>query len=342
MMLPPVRVPGSVLLRAEAVAAEIERANSIWGLDIVSAPIWDLEGLLSVGHVDVPVVTSLHTTYLLALPFKPAWQSDFGYRRNHVEPVIDGERWLLQHSAAILANSEEIVREIDGAYGTELKSGRIPLSVVPHGLGDPAPLALPSAARPDGPLRVLFVGRLEQRKGPDVLADALLLLPVDVPPLEVQLVGQSPGDDDLYVRAVHAAMARARARLPQLSVHFVGYVDDQALEHRYAACDIFVAPSRFESFGLILIEAMRWGRPVIASDIGGMREVIRSGESGLLCPVGGAAQLAAAIRQLLVDGSERARLGTMARQRYEQQFTRSTMARALETFYAKTVAAWQR
>ncbi len=342
MMLPPVHVPGSVLRRAEAVVAEIERAKAIWGVDVVSAPIWDLEGLLCVANLAAPVVTSLHTTYRLALPFKPEWTSDAGYRSNHVEPVIAGERWLLENSAAILANSEEIVREIDSAYGTKLRAGRIPMSVVPHGLGAAPALTLATPPAAGAAIKILFVGRLEARKGPDTLAGALLLLPADTPPVEIQFVGHSPGESDSFVRDLKSALGRAQARLPQLTVKFVGYVDDQALERFYAGCDVFVAPSRFESFGLILIEAMRWAKPVIASDVGGMREVLEHGQSGILNPVGDAQQLAASLQQLLSDPAERARLGQAGRLRYQQRFTRSRMAAGLEGFFAAAVAAGRR
>ncbi len=332
--LSPVPLPDSILRRAEAVLAEIKRCQGIWGVDVVSAPIWDLEGILCAEYLELPVITSLHTTYRLALPFKPAWTTDREYRRRHVNLVMAGERWLLSHGASILANSQEIVHEIDAAYQCSLATQAKQLAVVPHGL-DAAPAAPElGAPRAPGPLRILFVGRLEERKGPDTLLAALALLPRNTPPLAIELLGQSPGDKDEFVRALKAAAAKLSARPAQFTVNFVGYVDDATLQQAYARCDIFVAPSRFESFGLILIEAMRWAKPVVACDIGGMREVIDSGDSGLLVPPGDADALAASLRTLINDSELRHGLGQRGFERYLQRFTRQTMALQLQAFLA--------
>ena len=329
----PVPLPDGILRRAEAVLAEIQRSQSVWGVDVVSAPIWDLEGILCQQHLDVPVITSLHTTYQLALPFKPYWNENREYRRRHVNRVIEGERWLLGNSAAILANSGEIVREIDTAYKVQLASSGLPLEVVPHGIASvPKTLPLTEATAPGGPLKLLFVGRLEERKGPDTLLSALALLPRTVPPLELSLLGQSPGEQDAFVRELHALAAKARVQLPQLSLNFVGYVSDAELELAYAGCDIFLAPSRFESFGLILIEAMRWAKPVVACDIGGMREVIDHGDSGLLVPPGDPQALALALKGLIDDPARRQAVGRRGLQRYEERFTRQQMALGLQDF----------
>lgn len=335
LRLPPINLPGSILRRAEAVVTEIARAKAIWGVDIISAPIWDLEGILCIRSLGVPVVTSLHTTYQLALPYKPQWRADATYRRKHVDLIIEGERWLLANSACVLANSNEIVREIDSAYGVSLAESAVPLKVVPHGVGLPVHADEMSQVVENNVLQLLFVGRLEERKGPDTLAAALGALPTDIPAMEVLLVGQSPGDLDPFVIKLKAALDTAQSRLPQLSIRTLGYVDDETLQRCYAACDVFVAPSRFESFGLILVEAMRWGKPVIAGNIGGMRDVIEEGVTGRLFEVGNAAELAQVIVTLVRDKSERTRLGDNGRASYLRHFTREAMAQGIEIFLAE-------
>ena len=81
------------------------------------------------------------------------------------------------------------------------------------------------------------------------------------------------------------------------------------LERQYAACDLFVAPSLYESFGLIYLEAMRFAKPVIGCRVGGIPEIVEDGRSGLLVAPGDAAALAKAIRDLLDSPERRATMG---------------------------------
>jgi glycosyltransferase involved in cell wall biosynthesis len=118
-------------------------------------------------------------------------------------------------------------------------------------------------------------------------------------------------------------------------VHFTGILSDAELERRYAACNIVVMPSRYESFGLVLLEAMRYGKPIVSSNVGGIAEVIRDGETGLLVPPGDAAALESAIASLAADASLRQRLGQAAFGSFATQFTRSVMAGAAEEFYRR-------
>ncbi len=337
----PVPLPASIQRRAEAVLNEVRRAQAVWGVDVVSAPIWDVEGLLCAEYLDVPVVTSLHTTYQLALPFKPYWQTNLEYRRLHVNRVIAAERWLLDHSCAILGNSVEVVREIDAAYGVDLAARSPHFAVVPHGIdAPPAEGATVTTARDGGePLRLLFVGRLEERKGPDTLLSALLLLPRSTGSIRVEFVGQAPDEKDEFGMQLRALAAKVRAKQPQITLVFSGYLDDASLQRAYAGCDVFVAPSRFESFGLILIEAMRWRKPVVACNIGGMREVVDNGDSGLLVPPGDAEALARVLHGLVAEPARRAQVGERGYERYVERFTRQRMALALQDYLGAVVKA---
>ena len=94
-----------------------------------------------------------------------------------------------------------------------------------------------------------------------------------------------------------------------------------------------MAPSRYESFGLVLVEAMRHGKPAIACDIGGMREVVIPGETGLLVPLDDTRALADAIRAVATDAELRARLGRRSLEVYGETFTRAATARRAARFY---------
>jgi glycosyltransferase involved in cell wall biosynthesis len=206
--------------------------------------------------------------------------------------------------------------------------------VVPEERRACIPLGVPAA--PDtpepaaGPPRLLFVGRLELRKGIDTLLAIVPALLARYPDLVVDVVGQDmwwPGTTTPVSRhfaAAHPSQSRCR---------FHGVVDDERLATFYRDCTVFVAPSRYESFGLIYAEAMRWGKPVVGCRAGGIPEVVRDGETGLLVPPAEAPALQAAVVQLLDDPALRARLGAAARASVEGELSAVRMAERTVAFY---------
>ncbi len=155
----------------------------------------------------------------------------------------------------------------------------------------------------DGKVNILFVGRLEKRKGFKYLARAFARLRSQVSNVRLLVAGAY---DEKSKRRYQNAMAEAH--LPD--VHFLGHLSLEDLARCYASCDIFCAPSTGgESFGIVLLEAMATGKPVVASDIHGYRGLMTSGEEGLLFPAKDDMALAAALRKLVMDKSLRQRMG---------------------------------
>ncbi|OQY18429.1 MAG: hypothetical protein B6I35_13070 [Anaerolineaceae bacterium 4572_32.2] len=151
----------------------------------------------------------------------------------------------------------------------------------------------------DGKLNVLFVGRLERRKGFEFLLRAFARVQAVLPETRLLVVGAfSPEDAEPY---------RALSRELKLKhVLFVGPVSDQELPRYYRSAHLFCAPSiGFESFGLVLLEAMAAGVPVIASDIRGYRAVLGNEQAGALVPPENAPALARTITQLLQNPLQR-------------------------------------
>jgi glycosyltransferase involved in cell wall biosynthesis len=177
---------------------------------------------------------------------------------------------------------------------------------------------------------VLFVGRLEPRKGIDTLLAIVPALLARYPDLVVDVVGQDmcwPGTATPLSRrfaAAHPSASRCR---------FHGVVDDARLAAFYRDCTVFVAPSRYESFGLIYAEAMRWAKPVIGCRAGGIPEVVRDGETGLLVPPADPPALQAAVMRLLDDAALRDRIGSAARASVEGELSASRMAERTVAFY---------
>jgi glycosyltransferase involved in cell wall biosynthesis/GT2 family glycosyltransferase len=311
----------SEILRWSAAAYEELQNIGFENLNVVSAPIWDAEGLVTQILAPIPVVTSLHTTYKLAAPHKPDWQKPV-FNHNHVQSVAAAERFLFECSPWLLGNSQAIVEDIEGAYGVNIAART---RIVPHGVEDVDSSATKTS---EDPLSVLFVGRQETRKGFDTAIAAAIQVCRNRPDVEFRFVG-SPCDDATCVQAVSTIPQDLSGRI-QIS----GHVGEDQLHAAYRACDVFIAPSRYESFGLIAIEAMRYGKPVIAGDRGGLREVVRHEVNGLLVDPDSPDSLARAIELLLGNPELGFRLGHAARETFVQNFTVQTMVRGAEAAYA--------
>lgn len=161
------------------------------------------------------------------------------------------------------------------------------------------------------------------KKGHDVLFEALAGLRHEFPEILLVCAGQDLSGGAIPALAESAGVAGL--------VHFTGYCDNVAAVLR--AADVAVLPSRFESFPASIVEAMAEGLPVVASRVGGIAEIIRDGENGLLVESGNAGQLRDTLARLLRDGEERARLGEAARRTVAADFTVEIMARLIEDAY---------
>lgn len=305
---------------------EVMRIQVRRGLDIVSSPIWDLEGAACIADDSIPTVLSLHSTFKLVLPSKPEWYDNPEYKAGHVDKIIAGERWALSTARHILANSQAVVRDIEAAYDLVLSPDRY--RIVPHGIHrvDELDIAPAVGRTTESGIQLLFVGRFEKRKGIDVFLSALPSLMEQYPQLQAVLVGDNsiPFESGQPIKERFLA---ANAGKPWLKrVVFSGVVDDAQLNACYRDCDIFVAPSRYESFGLVFLEAMRFGKACIGTQVGGIQEVIEDGRTGLLCAVEDAPALRAAIARLVDSQPLRETLGTAARASFDQSFSSETMA----------------
>jgi hypothetical protein len=181
----------------------------------------------------------------------------------------------------------------------------------------------------------LFVGRLEARKGIDTLLACLPAVLDRCPEARVVLAGRDdlPGPRGLSYRAEFEASPEGRRVAGRVS--FLGPVGDDRLTELYATCDLVVAPSRFESFGLILVEAMMFAKPVIGGDVGGAREIVRPGENGFLVDPDDPAGLEKALVALCASAELRARFGARSREIYQARFTVDQMVQRTTALYER-------
>lgn len=174
----------------------------------------------------------------------------------------------------------------------------------------------------DAPV-ALFAGRLVPQKGVDVLVRALDLLRHVRPALRTLIVGAGPLRDALEETA-HAFALDDAAR-------FLGHRDD--VPQLLAAADLLVLPSRYEGLPNVVLEAMAYRKPVVATAAPGTTEVVRDGETGLLVPVDDVNALARAIRTLVDDPALRDRLGTAGRAWMERAFGVDEMVARFAALY---------
>ncbi len=184
----------------------------------------------------------------------------------------------------------------------------------------------------DAPL-LLTVGRLDPQKGHLDLLAALRLVVEALPYVQLIIAGAAQQASAAYEQALRAAAAA-----PELAtrVHWAGHRDD--VPALLAACDIVVQPSHWEGFGLVLVEAMVMQRPVVATAVSAIPEVVRDGETGLLVPPHDPHALARALLQLCGDPDRRARLGAAGAARVQSHFTAERMVRETLAVYAEAGA----
>jgi D-inositol-3-phosphate glycosyltransferase len=154
---------------------------------------------------------------------------------------------------------------------------------------------------------ILFVGRLEPLKGLDVLFRAVAALE-DLDNITLNVVG---GDENSEEKARLQTLA-SRMKLTQ-NVRFIGSVRQDELPLHYNAADVCVLPSHYESFGLAALEAAACGRPVVASEVGGLPAIVRNGSTGFLVEPKHSDAMAERLCELLGDDMLRSRMGSAAR-----------------------------
>ena len=322
------KIPEHIWSWSAVALEEARRIATHRRIDVVEAPVWDGEGAAFLLDGTWPLVTSLHTTLHFWMESHPEKKHDREWLASFGNPMLQLETDLMTQSSAIRANSEAIVREIEAHYHFRFDQAR--LRVVPHGMAGRERGARASATPGT---EILFVGRLEQRKGIDVL---LAAIPA-VMEKDVQARFRIIGDDSLTGpdgKTYRASFVKQYANQPWFgNVVFEGRVSDAVLDQAYAGTDIFVAPSRFESFGLVFLEAMREGKAVIGCRAGGMPEVVQDGVTGLLVPPGDADALAQAILRLVQDRGLRASMGNAGHAAFGEKFTSARMADASTVLY---------
>ena len=271
----------------------------------VHNPLMPVLPLLALEAASAPVVATLHS----------------GYPRDRLAEIFRRPlQRRLDRAQLLLPVSHAARRAVEGIFDGSFR-------LVPNGV-DVAFFAPNGIVRPPGPFRVLFAGAFVPRKGLPVLLRAFTRLLDGGVAAELWIAGDGPG----AVAARRSVPARIRS-----SVRFLGHCGRDRLRMALAAADLFCAPSlERETFGLVLLEAMAAGVPIVASRIDGYDEVVTPGVDWWLVPPGDERALAEALASLATDATERRRLAARGRSK-AAECSWDGIARELESIYLDLV-----
>jgi D-inositol-3-phosphate glycosyltransferase len=272
--------------------------------DLIHAHYW-LSGAVGLAlreRWDVPLVQMFHTLGRLKNDATPD-----GAEREPALRIAEEARIVSAADRIVAATVVERAHLVSHYAADPARIAVIPCGVdtelfVP---GDPA--AARAALGLDDRPRLLYVGRIAPIKGLETLLDGMARLRAGGSPAQLCIVG---GDTD---EPLNGHEGELRARLSRLdlgdTVTFVGAQPQDRLRTWYVAADATVLPSYYESFGMVALEAMACGSPVIASRVGGLQTTVRDRVTGVLVPDHDAAALADALAGLLADPDLQWRLG---------------------------------
>lgn len=294
--------------------------------------LWRRQSQVDIVHVHMPDPLAALAVWLARPRARLVlhWHSDVVRQRFARVIYRPLERWLLRRADAVIATSP--------AYADSsrpLSAYRDKVHVIPIGAPQPVPptprLVAQTRERHGGRRIVFALGRMTYYKGWEVLIEAARHLPDDV----VVVIGGGGPDLPRYRALADQAGLADRVR-------FIGPMSAARVEAHFEAAELFVMAStvRAEAYGVAVLEAMARGRAVVATDIpgSGLGWLHQHGITGLQVPPGDAPALAEAIRTLLDDPAQRARLGEAGRARWAAHFTAETMADATIALYSRLLA----
>jgi starch synthase len=324
------------------VATDLSIAAAVEGNDLVHSHTWyaNLAGHLAKLLYGIPHVVSVHSLE----PLRP-WKVEQLGGGYHVSRFC--ERTALEAADRVIAVSSGMAADVIGVYPS-VDAGRV--RVIRNGIDtdqyrpDPGTDVLAAyGVDPDRP-SVIFVGRITRQKGVPHLLDAALAID---PAAQLVLCAGAPDTPELG-REVAAKVARVREERGGI-VWIEKMLERREVVQLLTHATVFVCPSVYEPLGIVNLEAMACETAVVATDTGGIPEVVADGETGLLVPfdsdgAGGprdpirfAADIAERVNRLLADPDLAERMGRAGRRRAVEEFSWSAIAAETAALYAELV-----
>lgn len=325
----------------ETLLRDVLMAGSVGEADIVHCHTWysHLAGCLLKQLTGAPLVLTTHSLE----PHRP-WKVEQLGTAYHGSSWV--ERTAFENCDGVIAVSEAMKADVQELYGTPAERIR----VIHNGidLQEYRPVVKPEVLKhhgidPDRPF-VLFVGRITRQKGIIHLVHAIELIQ---PGVQVVLCAGAPDTEEI-AREMERAVEQARSASPNPVIWIPKVLPKEEIIALYSHAALFVCPSVYEPFGIINLEAMACGTPVVASAVGGIPEIVLPEETGLLVPLEPvsatnfepknpdryARDLAEGINQIFsLPEARRREMGRKSRERVEQHFSWGRIAEQTLAFY---------
>lgn len=286
-----------------------------------------------------PVIQMFHT---LGLMKNRVARSEAEYEGSY---RVEGEQKVLEMADRVVVATPAEQSQLEFLY---LANARKMVTIPPgvdtaHFYPIPADEAKAVIGIPPNDRMLLYVGRIEPLKGVDILIRALAHI------YETGVLAKYPhflviigGEPDADPANMDAEMARLRTLCRQLGIGdlvlFLGRRSQDTLPYYYSAAEVVVVPSHYESFGMVALEAMACGTPVVASQVGGLAFLVQDGRTGYVVPDDDPALLAERLTQLIRQPELRQRLGRQANS-YAQDYSWDKIAARIAELYQQTLAA---
>ncbi|PKO09357.1 MAG: glycosyltransferase family 1 protein [Chloroflexi bacterium HGW-Chloroflexi-2] len=280
--------------------------------DLIHSHYW-MSGLAAIELSqtwNIPFLHMFHTLVLMKNRIAQTPQEMEGEYR------ILGEKKVISKANRIIAATLAEKSQLEFLY----KAPSSKISVIPPGVDTrhfypiPKDEAKEVVGVPEDSHTILFVGRIEPLKGIDKLIQAISIIQnngeLRCCPHNLVIIG---GEPNAKSEEMNAEMARLQDMVEDLGIEnfviFLGKQDQQLLPYYYSASEIVVMPSHYESFGMVALEAMACGTPVVASQVGGLAFLVRDGETGFVVPGNDVQMLAKRLVELIKDKDLRNKLG---------------------------------
>jgi type III pantothenate kinase len=321
---PPCEVPKDEMFPyMDAFARELVAAWNEDPPDIAHTHFWmsGYAGTRAAWAVGVPIVHTFHALGVVKRRHQAEADTSPAGR-------LQAEADLLQHADRVVATCTDERRELLALGADPSRISIVPCGVDLHHF-------VPSPPRTDGRFRVLSLGRVVPRKGVDDVIRAI----ARVPDSELVVAG-GPTAQALSLDPEIGRLRRLAAELGVADrVRFVGRVDRDHVPQVIADCDVAVCVPWYEPFGIVPVEVMACGRPVVVSSVGGLTDTVADGRTGLVVPPRDPAALAGALRRLQRDPNLRMRLGNGGVDRTRSSYSWRVVAESTARVYREVLGS---
>jgi glycosyltransferase involved in cell wall biosynthesis len=287
---------------------EVMRCHKVRPFDLIDVPDHLAEGLFCSIFSKIPIVTRLHTPFALIVDMKlNNYKKDFSYYLIWLMEFV-----ALRKSKVLYAPCIDIVKRCNLLFDIKNK----PLQV----FGYPLDIKLfsPMMRKYEGSPRILFLGRLEQRKGIETIAAAFPKVYLAYPGATLTIVGHDTPNVHGFNSARLLLECAFKKNKCAAAVRYIDHVPLKNLPDIFNKHDIVWIPSMYDNYPLICLEAMACGKSVVVSDAGGLTEMVKHNETGLVFPAGDANSLSVETLKLCTSSKLRKRLSSNARSYVEK------------------------